>query len=187
MTRAMPIPVLSEPFKKSLYRQHRTVVTIWAAFFLALGFYLLIPEFLSEHLLRPVDEACVEQLGNLLWAIAVAIAALLFWVKSRLHTVPAIFQASKQPTEVRNFKGESPMEKNAMRLVSFYRTRMISAFALSHIIAIFGLVVGLLSYHRSNQQGLSLLSACLLVYFFPSQGFFDDLIAEYLRREAQRS
>ena len=78
------------------------------------------------------------------------------------------------------------MEKNATRLVSFYRTRMIFAFALSEVIAIFGLVLGLIGGHRSDQQGLSLLSACLLVYLFPSRSFFDDLIAEYERREAQR-
>ena len=89
--------------------------------------------------------------------------------------------------EIRDLKGDTPMEKNAARLVSYYRSRMILAFSLSEMIAFFGLVLALMGDYASDQQVLSLVSACLLVYFYPSRAFFDDLINEYERREARRA
>jgi len=64
---------------------------------------------------------------------------------------------------------------------------MIIAFSLSEMIAIFGLVLALIGNYRSDQQVFSLISACLLVYFYPSRTFFDELIAECERREMTRT
>lgn len=180
------MPFLSEEFRKFLYRQRNLLVVTWLMFFLALGLYLLIPEIASEHLPSPIDYSYAAQMRNILWTIAIVTAAFLVWVKSQFHTVRAIFHASRQPMEITDLKGDTPVEKNAARLVSCYRSRMIVAFTLSEMIAIFGLILALIGNYTPDQQVLSLLSACLLVYFYPSRGFFDDLINEYERREANR-
>ena len=180
------MPTLSAEFREFLYRQHRLLVVTWLMYMIALGFYLLMPEIAAEFLPRPTDYPYTEQIRSTLWVIAIVTAAFLVWVKSRFHTVQAIFQASRRPMEIRNLRGDTPGEKNAARLVVFYRSRMIVAFSLSEMIAIFGLVLALIGGYTSDQQGLSLLSACLLVYFYPSKAFFEELINEYERREARR-
>ena len=123
----------------------------------------------------------------MLWTVAIAIAAVLVWVKRRFHTVQAIFRDSRRPMDVTDLKGDNPAQKNLARLVLFYRSRMIIAFSLSETIAIFGLLLALTGDYASDQQSLSLISAGLLVYFFPSRAFFDELLNEYERREAQQS
>ena len=178
---------LSAKFREFLYRQHRFLVVNWMMFFIALGFYLLMPEIAAEYLPAPVDYPYTEQIRSALWVIAIVTAAFLVWVKSRLHTIRAMFQDSRRPMEIRSLRGDTPGEKNAARLVVFYRSRMIVAFTLAEMIAIFGLVLALIGNYTSDQQGLSLLSACLLVYFYPSKTFFEELINEYERREARRA
>lgn len=179
--------VLSKEFREILYRQQRLLLVTWLMFFIALGFYLMIPEITSEHLPPPADYPYTEQMRNTLWVVSIAATAFLLWVKSHFHTVQAIFRASRQPLEIRDLKGDTPIEKDAARLVFSYRSRMIIAFSLSEMIAIFGLVLALIGNYRSDQQVFSLISACLLVYFYPSRTFFDELIAECERREMTRT
>lgn len=160
-------------------------MALWAMFFLAVGFYFLVPEIVSERRFHPAD-AENEPARNALWVAAALATAVLLWVKSRFHNVRAVFQAARQPTDIQDFAGDTPAEKNASRLVYFYRTRMLFAFCLSQLAAVFGLMLVFIGDYTSDQQWLSLLSAGLLVYVYPSRGFFEELINQYDRQEAIR-
>ena len=181
------MPVLSEQFREILYEQRRLLLVTWIMFFIALGFYLMIPEITSKHLPPQVDYPYTKQVRDTFWVISIVSAAFLVWVKSHSHTVQAIFRASRQPLEIMDLKGDTPVEKDAERLIFSYRSRMIVAFSLSEMIAIFGLVLALIGDYRSDQQVFSLISASLLIYFYPSRTFFDELIGECERREMRRT
>jgi hypothetical protein len=180
------MPILSAQFREILYRQHRSIVALWAMFLLAVGFYFLVPEIVSECRFHPAADSENEPVRNALWIAAVLTTAVLLWVKSRFHNVRAVFQAARQLTDTQDFAGHTPAEKNASRLVYFYRTRMLFAFCLAELVALFGLILVFIGNYTSDQQWLSLLSAGLLVYVYPSRGFFEGLINEYDRQGVRR-
>lgn len=177
--------MLSKEFTEILYNQHRSLVIVWVALLISLGIFLFIPDLDFKHLPRPETYPHADDIRKILSVMVLITVAFLLLAKSRLNTVEAIFRGSREPTREKSEKGETPVEKGAARVVSYYCSRMAVSFALAETIAIYGLVLALIGPYKWEQQILSLISGVLLVYFFPSRIFFDDLITEYETREAR--
>ena len=158
---------------------------MWLVFFALLAIFLSLRNPLLEHLPPRKNYPHVEPIRILIWAIACLTAAFLLWSKNRFYSVEAIFQGSKVPRRPKALRGESPLEKGAARVVSYYRARMVAAFVLAETIGIYGLLSALLGNYFGDQRLLSALSATLLILFFPSRPFFDELVQKCERREIE--
>ncbi len=89
------------------------------------------------------------------------------------------------PGRPKALRGESPLEKGAARVVAYYRARMTAAYILADSIGIYGLLLALVRNYFWDQRLLSALSAILLILFYPSRDFFEQLIKKCEMREAE--
>jgi hypothetical protein len=135
---------------------------------------------------RPVSPADSGLIGYALWAFAIAISAYLLWSKNRIHTVQAFLYSLKQPNFFESIEGSTSLEMQAHVLFRIYRRRMLVVFVLCHSIALIGLIMVLVGADVSEQQSVLVISAFLLIYYYPSRLFFEQLIGEYERQEAAR-
>ncbi len=178
--------LLSPQFRQVLFNQRRFLVFLWLAL---LGLALILPsvrDTLLQHLPpRRKNYPYNEFIRILIWAVAFLTTGFLVWSKNRFYSAEAIFQGSKVSRPPQSLRGESPMEKGAARVVSYYRARMVAAFVLAETIAIYGLLLNLIGNYFWDQRLLSLLSAALLVFFYPSRPFFEDLVQKCERREIE--
>ena len=176
--------LLSAEFKQILYNQRRSLVLLWLALFVSVGLFLSMRDYLLQHL--PPQRENYPYTGLIricVWVITCITAAFLLWSKNSFYSVEALFRGSSVPALPKTVRGETPAEKGAARVVSYYRSRMVAAVALAETIAIFGLLLGLIGDYLWEQRALSLMSGALLILFYPSRAFFEELIQEYQRRE----
>ncbi len=176
--------LLNAEFKQVLSNQRRSLVLLWLALFVLVGIFLSMRHFLLQHLPPQRGNYPYTDLIRIcVWVITCITAAFLLWSKNSFCSVEALFRGSSVPTPPKTLRGETPAEKGAARVVSYYRSRMVAAFVLAETIAIFGLLLGLIGDHLWEQRVLSLMSWAFLILFYPSRAFFEELIQEYQRRE----
>ncbi|HTM07697.1 MAG TPA: hypothetical protein VL754_04850 [Verrucomicrobiae bacterium] len=177
--------MLTPEFKKRLGRSHTFVAAVWAALFASCAVAALVPSDFFEHI--PVRDNYPYLLGleNLIWGLAIVTAVLLLWSRPRFYSVAAVFEATERPLVVDGI-GESPEEKVASRLVYFYRSKMLRALALAESVAFYGLFLAVIEPDDYEWRLFCATAAALLVLFYPSRTFFDELMKEYERRETMR-
>lgn len=178
--------VLSSEFRAALGRQSKFLGLQWLACLASLCTYLFLYDLASERRVSPSDSWPFDLFNYVLWALAIAIAIYLVWSKSRVHTIQAFLYTLKQPNFFESIQGSTSLEMQAHVLFRIYRTRMLVVFFLCHVIALIGFVMVLFGADISEPQSTLVISACLLIYYYPSQIFFDNLMNEYERREAAR-
>ena len=178
--------MLPPEFKDSLARTQLFLLGVWAVLLASCVIAALLPDKLFSHA-PPVgdDYPYLEWLDEFLWALAIGTALLLVWIRQRFYSVEAIFEASGRPREVPVF-GESASEQSASRVVYFYRSKMLYALALAGSVAVYGLFLALIEPGEYQWHLFCATAAALLVLFYPSRTFFEELIKEYERRETMR-
>ena len=178
--------MLAPEFRRVLFNQRRSLVILWVLFFALLAVFISFRASLLQHL--PPARQNYPYAGLiriLIWAVACLTAAFLLWSKQRFYGVEAIFQGSKVPGRPKALLGESPLEKGAARVVAYYRARMMAAYLLADSIGIYGLLLALVRNYFWDQRLLSALSAILLILFYPSRDFFEELIKKCEMREVE--
>ena len=178
--------MLSSDFKNRLGRSHLFLLALWGALLALCAAAALLPASAFEHL-PPLAESYryLDGLDELIWAVGIGTAALLVWSRSRFYSVDQVFDASRRPREVPVI-GDSAAEMAASRLVHFYRSRMINAFALAASLALYGLLLAVIEAEDYQWRLFCVTAVAMLVLFYPSRIFFDALIKEYERRETMR-
>lgn len=180
------ILLLSSQFKQVLFNQRRSLIFLWLALFALAVIFPSLRDTLLQHL-PPARKnyPYAEFIRILIWMVALLTAGFLVWSKNRFYSAETIFQGSKVLGPAKTLKGESPMEKGTARVVSYYRTRMVRAFVLAETPAVYGLLLDLTGDYSWDQRLLSALSAALLIFFYPSRLFFEELLEKCERREIE--
>jgi hypothetical protein len=178
--------VLSPEFKDRLGRSHVFLLALWVTLLALCAAAAMLPARVFEHL-PPLAESYpyLEDLDELIWGVGIGTAALLLWSRSRFYSVEQVFSASRRPREVPVI-GDSAAEMAASRLVHFYRSRMVNAFALAASLALYGLLLAVVEATDYQWRLFCVTAVAMLVLFYPSRVFFDTLIKEYERRETMR-
>ncbi|HEY1372530.1 MAG TPA: hypothetical protein VGH50_08670 [Candidatus Binatia bacterium] len=178
--------MLSPEFKERLARSHAFLLALWGVLLALCAVAGMLPARVFQHLPPLADSSpYLDSLDELIWAIAIGTAALLLWSRSRFYSVEQVFNASRRPREVPVI-GESPTEMAASRLVHFYRSRMINAFALAASLALYGVLLAVVEADDYQWRLFCVTAVAMLVLFYPSRVFFDALLKEYERRETMR-
>lgn len=178
--------MLSPDFKDRLARSHVFLLSLWGVLLALCAVAAMLPASVFEHL-PPLAESYpyLDDLDEIIWGVGIATAALLLWSRSRFYSVDQVFDASRRPREVPVI-GESASEMAASRLVHFYRSRMINAFALGASLALYGLLLAVVETDEYQWRLFCVTAVAMLVLFYPSRTFFEALIKEYERRETMR-
>jgi len=178
--------VLSSEFKNRLARSQLFLLALWGALLALCAVAAMLPARVFEHL-PPLAESYpyLDDLDEIIWGIGIGTAALLLWSRSRFYSVEQVFQASRRPREVPVI-GESAAEMTASRLVHFYRSRMVNAFALAASLALYGLLLAVVEATDYQWRLFCVTAVAMLVLFYPSRTFFEALLKEYERRETMR-
>lgn len=177
--------MLEPDFKARLARAQLFLLVLWGILLAAAIVAALLPTGIFRHIPIPPDHPYLDALDEIVWGLAIATALLLVWTRSRFYSVEHVFKASRRPQEVPVI-GESAAEMAASRLVYFYRSRMINALALGTSLTFYGLFLALIDPSDYQWRFFCATAAALLVLFYPSRAFFDELIKEYERRETLR-
>lgn len=176
--------MLEPEFKARLANAQLFLLLLWGILLAASVVAALLPAALFQHL-PMADNPYLDAFDEIVWGLAIATALLLVWTRSRFYSVEHVFQASRRPREVPVI-GESASEMAASRLVYFYRVKMLYALALGASLTMYGLFLALIDPDDFEWRLFCATAVALLVLFYPSRSFFDDLIREYERREALR-
>jgi len=165
-------------FREVLENQQQVLVILWAFFFLGIFVYLWIAEFLVAKLGPPSGSPASELGRIIIWVLGFVELGTLVWWKKRSLTTDAILQAVSQYKVLQALRGHnSPLEERAATVVSAYITSKVVAFAIIEAIAVFGLVVNIVSRHTVDQYLLSLASGALLVVEFPFKPRLQELLS----------
>ncbi len=178
--------MLSPEFKERLARSQLFLLALWGALIALCAAAAMLPASFFEHL-PPLSEnyPYLDGLDELIWALGIGTAALLLWARARFYSVEQVFQASRRPREVPVI-GDSAAEMTASRLVHFYRSRMVNAFALAASLALYGLLLAVIDPDDNQWRLFCVTAVAMLVLFYPSRTFFEALMKEYERRETMR-
>lgn len=174
--------VLSEEFRLFLNRQHNFLLAQWLACLASLVLYLL-PS--SSSGAKPFDDQYSELARHALWLITIGLSFYLVWSKKRIHTVDAFLYALRGPILAQNIRGATSLEMRAHALFRIYQFRMFVVFFLCHVIAMLGLFLRMVA-DPADQHAAIMLSAAVMIYYYPARFFFSRLMNEYERREAAR-
>ena len=177
--------MLTPEFKKRLARSHTFVAGVWVVLIASCAAVALLPSELFAHIPARENYPYLLALEDLIWGLAIVTALLLLWSRPRFYSVEAVFEASERPVLVDGI-GESPEEKVASRLVYFYRSKMLRALVLAESVALYGLFLAVIEPDDYEWRLFCVTAAALLVLFYPSRTFFDELMKEYERRETMR-
>jgi hypothetical protein len=177
--------MLEPDFKARLAHAQLFLLVLWGILLAAAIVAALLPMGIFRHIPIPPDHPYLDALDEIVWGLAIATALLLVWTRSRFYSVEHVFQASRRTREVPVI-GKSAAEMAASRLVYFYRSRMINALALGTSLTFYGLFLALIDPSDYQWRFFCATAAALLVLFYPSRTFFDELIKEYERRETMR-
>ena len=177
--------MLTPEFKKRLERTRTFVAALWIILLAAAVISSLLPAGLFGSLPLEDDSPYLQHLDELIWALAIGTALLLVWSRSRFYSVAAIFEASKRPRMI-PVLGDSPAEMGASRVVYFYRSKMLAGLGMAASVAFYGLCLAAIDPADYEWRLFGLTAAALLLLFYPSKSFFDELIKEYERRETMR-
>src|ERR1043166_7590277 len=170
--------MLAPEFKARLARAQLFLVAFWGVLLAASIVAALLPSGIFRNIPIPPDHPYLDALDEIVWALAIATALLLVWTRSRFYGIEQVFDASRRPREV-SVIGESPTEMAASRLVYFYRVKMLYALALGASLTFYGLFLGLIDPDDFQWRIFCATAAALLMLFYPSRTFFDELIKEY--------
>jgi len=176
--------MLSPDFKSKLAHAQLFLLVVWGVLVTASVVAALLPAKILRHL-PMAENPYLDALDEIVWVLAIATALLLVWTRSRFYGVEQVFQASLRPREVPVI-GESAAEMAASRLVYFYRVKMLYALGLSGSLTVYGLFLALIDPDDFEWRIFCATAVALLVLFYPSRTFFDELIKEYERRETMR-
>ena len=178
--------MLSPEFKDRLARSQLFLLALWGALLAVCAVAAMLPAGVFEHL-PPLAESYpyLDDLDEIIWGVGIGTAALLLWSRSRFYSVEQVFDASRRPREVPVI-GESAAEMAASRLVHFYRSRMINAFALAGSLALYGLLLAVIETTDYQWRLFCVTAVAMFVLFYPSRTFFETLLKEYERRETMR-
>lgn len=177
--------MLSPEFKDRLAHSHVFLLALWGVLLALCAVAAMLPARLFEHAPFTESYPYLDDLDEIIWGIGIGTAALLLWSRSRFYSVEQVFDASLRPREIPVI-GESPAEMAASRLVHFYRSRMINAFALAASLALYGVLLAVVEADDYQWRLFCITAVAMLVLFYPSRVFFDALLKEYERRETLR-
>jgi hypothetical protein len=177
--------MLAPEFKASLARAQTFLLAVWGVLVAASIAAAVLPVALFRHLPIAENHPYLQALNEIVWALAILTAVLLVWTRPRFYGVKAIFDASKRPLLV-DVDGDMPEEKGASRLVYFYRVKMLYALGLSGSLTVYGVFLALIDPDDFEWRIFCATAVALLVLFYPSRSFFDELMKEYDRRETLR-
>lgn len=177
--------MLAPEFKARLGKAQLFLLVVWAVLLAASVIAALLPAELLRHLPIGENNPYLDALDEIVWGLAIVTALLLVWTRSRFYSVEQVFQASLRPREVPVI-GESAAEMAASRLVYFYRVKMLYALGLGGSLTMYGLFLALIDPNDFQWRIFCVTAVALLVLFYPSRSFFDDLMKEYERRETMR-
>ncbi len=178
--------LLSPEFKQLLFNQRRSLVFLWLVLFALVAIFPAARDALLQHLPPPrKNYPYTGVIRIVIWAAALLTGGLLVWLKNRFYSLETIFQGSKVLGPAKTLRGESPLEKGAARVVSYYRARMVRAFVLAETPAIYGLLLDLMGDYSWDRRFLWAMSAALLIVFYPSRPFFEELLEKCERRNIE--
>ena len=177
--------MLSPEFKDRLAHSHVFLLALWGVLLALCAVAAMLPARLFEHAPFAESYPYLDDLDEIIWGIGIGTAALLLWSRSRFYSVEQVFDASLRPREIPVI-GESPAEMAASRLVHFYRSRMINAFALAASLGLYGVLLAVVEADDYQWRLFCITAVAMLVLFYPSRVFFDALLKEYERRETLR-
>ena len=167
-------------FRKELEDQQKVLCLVWAAFLVATAFYLWIPQLLIEQLRFPERQPLAETTRLILWTIVLTQVGFLLWWKRQYLTRDAILRRAREirwmPMLVRGHR--SPAEETAARVIAWYLSGKIVAFAVAEAIAIYGLYLAYVGQYFQDQYILSLICVVLLIYSYPSKAFLGELLQQ---------
>jgi hypothetical protein len=154
---------------------------VWAAFLVATAFYIWIPQLLIEQLRFPERQPLAGTIRWVLWTTVLIQVGFLFWWKKQYLTRDAILRRAKEirwiPMLVRGHRG--PAEETAARVIAWYVSGKIVAFAVAEAVAIYGLYLAYVGQYFQDQYILSLICVALLIYLYPSRAFLVKLLQEF--------
>ncbi|MGI0025603.1 MAG: hypothetical protein ACREA4_10735 [Nitrososphaera sp.] len=153
---------------------------VWAAFLVATAFYLWIPQLLIEQLRFPERQPLAGTIRLVLWTIVLIQLGFLIWWKRKYLTRDAILRRAGEirwmPMLVRGHR--SPAEETAARVISWYLSGKIVAFAIAESFAIYGAFLAYIGRYFGDQYFLSLVCVLLLAYLYPRRSFMTELLGE---------
>jgi hypothetical protein len=161
------------------------MVLQWVLCLASLSGYLFIANRTNQTSESVVDSKSMEYFRHGLWILILATAFYLVWSKSRLHTVQAFLHGLRQPTAFDFIQGNTSKEMQAHVLFRIYRARMLVVFFLCHFIAVLGIVLIWTGAGKSDQPTNLIISSLLLIYYYPSRFFFENLLDEFERQESR--
>jgi len=167
-------------FRGELFGQQKKLARIWLAFAEAILIFLAMP-YLFPPVLHP--EYAPETVRTGLWLVSVVdIAVLAWWNRRYLGTQSILSQAStnrriKPPPGLS--QPISPLEEGAVKVVSWFWTAKLVAFAFAESLALYGLALAVVGGYFLDQYILSFVSGLLLAYQFPTAESFEVILREY--------
>jgi hypothetical protein len=125
-----------------------TLRLIWIAMLVAVGAYVLVLAALIGSDAAPAPIADVPTLRRLLMLVTIPLVAVVFWLRRRL---PLADYGAKRPTPT----------------VQTVSAMYVVCWALSESIALFGLVLGLLSHNLGEAYPFFVVAIALLLWQRP--------------------
>ncbi|MGH7770994.1 MAG: hypothetical protein ACREQA_02010 [Candidatus Binatia bacterium] len=166
-------------FRKTLESQQTVLVSLWAAFTIAIFLYLWIAELILASPKFPARVSFSETARMILWLLAILDLGYLIWWKKRFLTKHAILEGSKKFKLLQALQEhKSPLEEQAAGVISSYITGKIVAFAIVEAIAVYGLILALVGRYVWDQYLFSIASGALLLFEFPSKHFLEELLRD---------
>lgn len=177
--------MISPKFKSELLGQQKKLRKIWFAFGDSVLVFLGIPHLLPSLFDGEYQYAEIVRVG--LWVVAIGEIALSAWWRNNYLSKESIFREAATNTRLKLLPGipqpQSPLEEGAAKVVSWFWTVKLIAFATAVSLAVYGFILAFLGGYFTDQYVLSFISGLLLVHEFPSAEAFESLLKEYEARE----
>jgi len=166
-------------FRKKLERWQIAVLFVWILFLIWAAIYLFVPYLNPDHG-EAIADFPLETFRQVLWVIVAIQVAFLFWWRKHFLSKEFLLRRGREtrlmPTLLRGH--QTPTEKVAARVLSWYILGSVVAFAVADSIAIYGLYLGYIGEYFLDQYILSFICLLLLIYFYPTKAFFTELLGE---------
>ena len=167
-------------FDEQLRNQQKVLVMVWYSFVFMILFFLSVHVVLKGNLGPLSGESATEFLRRAFWFLVILQTVFLVWWKKRFFNVERLIEASTKGIILEKFVrgAQNPAEKRLGKMILNYFMRSVLAFGIAESIALYGLILWVLGYHSVDQYTFSTVSLLLVLYFFPSNRLFAQILEQ---------